>query len=57
MSTQTVYFDNPADIVKLQGQVGSTEGQINTSSISITGSITNLGLNRFVDKYTLDINH
>ena len=67
MSTQTVYFNNPSDITTLQGQVGDVAGQVNTSivnattinptmisSFSTTGSINNLSVNRFVDKYTIN---
>ncbi len=61
-STQTVYFNNPADITTLQGQVGTTAGQVNTtkvnstyiSTFSTTGAINNLSVNRFVDKYTIN---
>ena len=62
MSTQTVYFNNPSDITTLQGQVGNVSGQVNTSKVTstmistfgTTGTINNLNLNRFVDKYTIN---
>lgn len=64
MSSQTIYFDNPASITTLQGQVGGVANQVNTSVvnsaianhtiINTTGTINNLGLNRFVDKYTIN---
>lgn len=59
MSSQTVYFNNPADITTLQGQVGSVSGQVNTqvaniTSLFTTGAISNLSVNRFVDKYTIN---
>lgn len=34
MSSQTVYFNNPADITKLKGQVGTVAGQVNTSIVN-----------------------
>jgi hypothetical protein len=47
MSTQTVYFNNPADITYLQGQVGSINSglssTLNVSSIAATGSIVSQG--------------
>jgi hypothetical protein len=50
MSSQTVFFTNPAvisgmqsQIASLQGQVGSTSGSISTTNISATGTISALG--------------
>jgi hypothetical protein len=44
MSSQTVYFNDPADITKLQGQVGTTVGQVTTNQINIksTGAAYNV---------------
>ncbi len=53
MSSQTVYFTNPAVISNIQSQVGTTPNQVSTSQVSLTGSLYN-SLGRFVDKYTLD---
>jgi glycosidase len=43
MSSQTVYFNNPADITKLQGQVGTVAGQVNSSVINTTSIIASTG--------------
>jgi hypothetical protein len=54
MSSQTIYFNNPADITKLQGQVGSISGQITTTSVSVnslTGAMANVAT-KFADKFT-----
>jgi len=55
MSTQTVYFDNPASIVSLQNttstiqsQIGTTANQINTSLINLTGALYNMASQQFV---------
>jgi hypothetical protein len=45
MSSQTVYFTNPATISQIQGQVGSTAGQITTGQVNATKQL-------FADKYT-----
>ncbi len=54
MSTQTVYFNNPASITNLQQSVGTTPGQITTSLINLTGALINVNNIQFVDKYTID---
>jgi hypothetical protein len=43
MSSQTVYFNNPASITNLQKSVGTTVGSISTTNITATGSISALG--------------
>jgi len=68
MSSQTVYFTNPAvisglqsttttqtsQISTIQGQVGTTSNQINTSLINLTGALKNTSVNYFNDQFTFD---
>ena len=45
MTTQTVYFNNPSDIVKIQSQIGFVDNQISTNNIvflSMSGSSSNI---------------
>lgn len=39
MSSQTVYFNNPADITNLQQSVGTTLGSISTNNLTATGAV------------------
>lgn len=62
MSSQTVYFNNPSVITKLQGQVGSTAGSINTANVNASGDITgenvygtNFNLNSFLNNFASNI--
>ncbi len=45
MSSQTIYFNNPSTITTLQGQVGTTSGQVVTNQLNASKQI-------ITDKYT-----
>jgi len=51
MSSQTVYFTNPAVITGIQSQVGTIPNQVTTSQINLTGALYS-SANQFVDKWT-----
>ena len=57
--SQTVYFDNPASITQLQGQVGAIPGQIITNSVTadsvvITKPLDNFSMPPPTGKYSVD---
>jgi hypothetical protein len=54
MASQTVNFVNPTVISTLQGQVGSTAGQVTTTAVNInvlTGAMANVAT-KYADKWT-----